>query len=41
MIKGDVKNRGHLKIDIVNHPDIGKGNIIRVAQLRIGKKLID
>ena len=29
------------KIGIVNHLYIGKDNIIRVAELRIGKKLID
>ena len=41
MIKGEGKNRRHWKIGIVNHLYIGKGNIIRVAQLHIGKKLID
>ena len=41
MIKGEDKNRGHWKIDILNHLYIGKDNIIRVAQLRIGMKLID
>ena len=41
MIKGEEKNRGRWKIDIVNHLYIGKDNIIRVAQLRIGKKLTD
>ena len=41
MIKGEEKNRGHPKIGIVYHLYIGKNNIIRVAQLRIGKKLID
>ena len=41
MIKGEEKNRGHPKIGIVNHLYIGKNNIIQVAQLRIGKKLID
>ena len=29
------------KIGIVNHLYIGKDNIIRVAELRIGKKLVD
>ena len=41
LTKGKEKNRGHWKIGIVNHLYIDKGNIIRVAQLRIGKKLID
>ena len=41
MIKREQKNRGHWKIGIVNRLYIGKDNIIRVAQLRIGKKLID
>ena len=41
MIKGEVKNREHWKIGIVNHVDIGKDNIIRVAQIRIGNKLTD
>ena len=41
MVKGEEKNRGHWKISIVNHLYIDKDNIIRVAQLRIGKKLID
>ena len=41
VIKGEAKIRGHGKIDIANHPHIGKYNIIRVAQLRIGKKIID
>ena len=41
MIKGEVKNRGHWKIDILNHLYIGKDNIIRVAQLHKEKKLID
>ena len=41
MIKGEEKNRGHWKISIVNDLYIGRNNIIRVAQLRIGKKLID
>ena len=41
MIKGEEKNRGHWKIGIVNHLYIGKDNIIRVAQLHIGKKIID
>ena len=41
VIKGEAKNQGHWKIDIVNHPHIDKDNIIRVAQLRIAKKLID
>ena len=41
LIKGEEKNRGHWKIGIVNHLYSGKDNIIRVAQLRIGKKLID
>ena len=36
IIKGEKKNRGHWKLGIVNHLHIGKGNIIRVAQLRIG-----
>ena len=40
MIKGEEKNRGHWKIGIVNHLYIGKDNIIRVAQLCIGKKSI-
>ena len=40
MIKGEEKNRGHWKIGIVNLY-IGKEDIIQVAQLRIGKKLID
>ena len=41
MIKGEEKNRGHWKIGIANHLYIGKDSIIRVAQLRIGKRLID
>ena len=41
LIKGEEKNRGHWKIGIVNHLYNGKDIIIRVAQLRIGKKLID
>ena len=41
LIKGEEKNRGHWKIGIVNHLYSGKDNIIRVAQLRIGKKLTD
>ena len=41
MIKGEEKNRGHWKIGIANPLYIGKDNIIRVAQLRIGKMLID
>ena len=41
MIKWEEENRGHWKIGIVNHLYIGKDNIIRVAKLRIGKKLID
>ena len=41
LIKGEEKNRGHWKIGIVNHLYSGKDNIIRVAQLRTGKKLID
>ena len=41
MIKGKEKNREHWQIGIGNHLYIGKNNIIRVAQLRIGKKLID
>ena len=41
MIKGAEKNRGHWKIDIINHPYICKDNIIRVTQLLIGKKLIN
>ena len=41
MIKGEEKNRGHWKIGIVNHLYIGKDYIIRVAQLRIRKKLTD
>ena len=40
MIKGEEKNRGYWKIGTVSHLYIGKDNIIRVAQLRIGKKLI-
>ena len=40
MIKGEEKNRGHWKIGIVNYLYIGKDDIIRVAQLRIGKKLL-
>ena len=41
MIKGGEKNRGYWKIGIVNYLYIGKDNIILVAQIRIGKKLID
>ena len=41
MIKGEEKNRGHWKIAIKNYLYIGKDNIIRVAQLRIGKKITD
>ena len=41
MIKGEEKYRGHWKIGIVNDLYINRDNIIRVAQLRIGKKLID
>ena len=41
VIKGEVKNRGHWKIDILNHLYIAKDNIIRVAQLYKEKKLID
>ena len=41
MIKGEQKYRGHWKIGVVNHLHIGKDNIIRVAQLRIGKKFFD
>ena len=41
LIKGEEENRGHWNIDIVNHLYNGKDNIIRVAQLRIRKKLID
>ena len=41
MIKGEEKNRGQWKIGFVNHLYIGKDNIIWLAQLRIGKKLID
>ena len=41
MIKWEEENRGHWKIGIVNHLYIGKDNIIRIAKLRIGKKLID
>ena len=41
MIKGEEKNRGHWKVCIVSHMYIGKDNIIQVAQLSIGKKLID
>ena len=41
LIKGEEKNRGHWKIGFVNHLYSGKDNIIRVVQLRIGKKLID
>ena len=41
MIKGEGKNQRHWKIGIVNHLYIDNNNIIRVAQLRTGKKLID
>ena len=41
LIKGEEKNRRHWKIGNVNHLYSGKENIIRVAQLRLGKKLID
>ena len=41
LTKEEEKNRRHWKIGIVNHLYSGKDNIIRVAQLRIGKKLID
>ena len=41
MIKGEEKNRGLWKIGFVNHLYNGKDNIIRVAQLRIRKKLFD
>ena len=41
MMKEEEKNRGHWKISIVNDLYIGRDNIIPVAQLRIGKKLID
>ena len=41
LIKGEDKNRRHWKIGIVNHTYSSKDNIIRVAQLRTGKKLID
>ena len=41
LIKGEEKNRGHWKIGILNHLYNGKDNTIRVAQLHIGKKLID
>ena len=41
MIKDEEKYRGQRKIGMVNHLYIGKDSIIRVAQLRIGKKLID
>ena len=41
MIKWEEKNRGHWKIGTVNHLYNDKDNIIRVAQLRIWKKLID
>ena len=37
LIKRQEKNREHWKIAIVNHLYSGKDNIIRVAQLRIGK----
>ena len=40
MIKGEEQNRGHWKIDNANHPYICRDNIIRAAQLHIGKKLI-
>ena len=40
MIKGEEKDQGHWKIGITNNLYTGKNNIIRVAQLRIGKKLI-
>ena len=41
MIKGEEKNRGLWKIGFVKHLYNGKDNIIRVAQLRIRKKLFD
>ena len=41
IIKGEEKNQGYWKIGIVNHLHNDKDNIIRVAQFRIGKKLID
>ena len=41
MLKGEEKNRGQWKKGIVNHLHIGKGIIIWVTQLCIGKKLID
>ena len=41
LIKEGEKNRRHWKTGIVNHLYSGKDNIIRVAQLRTGKKLID
>ena len=41
LINGEEKNRGYWKIGIVNQLYIGKGNNIRVAQLRIGEELID
>ena len=41
MIKGEEKNRGLWKIGFANHLYNGKDNIIRVAQLRIRKKLFD
>ena len=41
IIKGEEEIRGHRKIGNVNHLYIGKESIIRVAELRIGKKLTD
>ena len=40
-IKGEEKKSRILEIGIINHLYIDKDDIIRVAQLRIGKKLID
>ena len=37
LIKRQDENRGHWKIGIINHLYSGKDNIIRVAQLHIGK----
>ena len=37
LIKRQDENRGHWKIGIINHLHSGRDNIIRVAQLHIGK----